>query len=140
MTELQQMLAEHIAAAARTRFDWGTANCWFFIADWVALRTGRDPAAHLRGRFHNRFGCLRIMLEEGARDWLGFAEGCLAWLPEIATAELALGDVAAISSPAGAVGAIVTGRGLVARVGCGMCWSARERARIEAAWLVGRDA
>src|SRR5262245_39218530 len=41
-------LKAFLAEAAKQPFDWTRCNCLTFCADWVRLRTGRDPAAQWR--------------------------------------------------------------------------------------------
>lgn len=46
-----QLLDTFIAAHHFTPFAWGRHDCCTFAADWVLVRTGRDPMAALRGLF-----------------------------------------------------------------------------------------
>ena len=45
----RRQLAAFIAASAERRFEPGAWDCGLWLADWVAVQTGHDPAAHLRG-------------------------------------------------------------------------------------------
>lgn len=46
------------------RPDW---DCCAYVADWVLAATGIDPAADLRGAYHNAAGALRIERARGDR-------------------------------------------------------------------------
>jgi hypothetical protein len=45
------LLAGFIEARRSRPFEWGVNDCCLFAADWVALATGKDPAAELRGTY-----------------------------------------------------------------------------------------
>ena len=45
------MLTSYLHRQAGQRFAWGRSDCATFIADWVALLTGIDAAAHVRGTY-----------------------------------------------------------------------------------------
>lgn len=59
-------LPGYLNRAARHRFAWGRHDCAMFVADWVAERTGSDPAYDLRARYCSEatataaFGCLGL--------------------------------------------------------------------------------
>lgn len=44
-------LPEFLNDAAGKPFEAGRLDCMLFAADWVALRTGKDPAAPFRGAY-----------------------------------------------------------------------------------------
>ena len=58
-------LAAYIEAAAARPFGWGRFDCQLFIAEWVLARTGKDPAAPWRGRYHTALGAKRILNRHG---------------------------------------------------------------------------
>lgn len=43
------MLDSYLAERRSVPFAWGLQDCCTFAADWVSLRTGRDPMVDLRG-------------------------------------------------------------------------------------------
>ncbi len=46
-------LDDFLSASRARRWSWGETNCALWVADWVLLVTGTDPAASLRGRAHS---------------------------------------------------------------------------------------
>lgn len=106
--------AEFLATAARTPFQWGVFDCSLMLADWVKVRRGFDPAAHLRGRYRTALGCARVLRREGGV--LGVVRACaaIAGLDEARTPCAGdVGVVAAITADprrqGSQVGAICTG-------------------------------
>jgi len=65
LSELDARLAEFLDQAARTPFDYGAWDCCLWVADWIQLRRGVDPAAHLRGRYASALGCARVLKRGG---------------------------------------------------------------------------
>ena len=63
--ELTALLSGHAMAAASTPFRYGQCDCTLWVADWVLLITGRDPAGPWRGRYASRLGWLRLARREG---------------------------------------------------------------------------
>lgn len=57
----EQSLIDTIEAAKGRPFAWGEADCCLFVADAVAVMTGRDPAEKLRGRYSTEKGALRTL-------------------------------------------------------------------------------
>lgn len=58
-------LSDYLDASFRRPWNDETHNCALFIADWVWLRTGRDPAADLRGLFRTEADWRAILEREG---------------------------------------------------------------------------
>lgn len=44
-------LGDYIQQTSRLPWSWGAVDCTLWVADWVLLRTGVDPAAALRGTY-----------------------------------------------------------------------------------------
>lgn len=97
---------------------WGRFDCALFVADWVVLCAGTDPAAWARGKYHNRAqkraalargGGLGAIFERGA------SEACLS--PQDQSSP-SLGAVGLVGVQAGkrllVAGAISLGGGRVA--------------------------
>jgi len=78
------------------------------LANWVRARTGRDPAAHLRGRYHTRLGWLRIANRAGGLTALVDDLARQAGLERMDQPRL--GAVGIVAGPDGPTGAIFTGR------------------------------
>lgn len=54
------IIAKHMRIWAMTDFAWGRSDCAIVLADYVRDLTGKDGAAHLRGRYTTKAGCNRI--------------------------------------------------------------------------------
>lgn len=61
--------------AAAVPFVWGHADCALFLADWFQHVHGADPAAHLRGQYHDPGSCQRLC--GWFTDPAAVIEGCL---------------------------------------------------------------
>lgn len=108
-----QMIA-YLRQAAREPFAWGVADCALFLADWVRLARGFDPAAPLRGRYRCHLGAARHIRRLGGMEAMGRALAAEAGLPE--TADPQPGDVGLVRDPhAGPVFAIRTPLGWAAK-------------------------
>lgn len=119
-------LARLVAERARTPFVWGTHDCVTFAADAVAVLTGRDPIAAIRGSWvceagaalamSRWFGCPCLLRQ--AVDAMAQRSG---W-PEIPATLAQRGDLAILAQDGAELLAVVTGeramspgpRGLIA--------------------------
>jgi hypothetical protein len=121
------LLSGYLQGAAARRFELGTFDCCLFLADWIALKRGTDPAAAWRGRYR-QIADVPAMLPLIKR----LARG--AGLQP--TLQPAPGDVALVSIAGGPVtGAIVTARGFVV-LAAGGGLSCARRARLVRAWTI----
>jgi hypothetical protein len=50
-------LFAYLHHAAARPYEWGHSDCMLFMADWVALATGSDPAADLRDTYGDPAVC-----------------------------------------------------------------------------------
>lgn len=66
---MSDIIAKHLRMWAGSDFVWGKSDCCIVLADYVLDVTGRDGAAHLRGRYSSR---------EEAEVVGGLAEGHMA--------------------------------------------------------------
>lgn len=57
---MSEIIAKHLRRWATTDFTWGRSDCAIVLADYVRDVTGRDGAAHLRGRYSTKAGCNRV--------------------------------------------------------------------------------
>lgn len=87
-----------LAELARRPFDAGRSNCFFVCADWVARRTGRDPAAAWRGQIHSAADVRRALRQAGGVENLAAAALAAIGVPRAAGAPAA-GDVALVLAP-----------------------------------------
>jgi hypothetical protein len=92
-------------------FDWKTNNCAFFACDWIAILTGKDPAAAYRPQVDSALSAARAM---GGLTVEQIAERVCAengW-PEVPMKLARRGDVALIDTDAGdlALGVCEVGR------------------------------
>lgn len=58
-------LTNYLVSSAEWPFVWGECDCCLWAGDWVALRTGRDPALTLRGAYGSREGAALVSGREG---------------------------------------------------------------------------
>jgi hypothetical protein len=130
-------LGDFLRAASRRDFSWGDHDCCMWLADWVALRRGADPAAGWRGRYTTPLGAARIIKRRGGL--VAHLEGCLAPLGIERTDEPGRGDIAVVGAAEGDCGAIVIGStvALVPLLQPGIIVRPRSVAPIIAAWNVG---
>lgn len=63
-------LSRFLNAAKARPFAWGEFDCLLWLADWVAERTGIDPAADLRGTYATLLGAARIVKGAGSMSRL----------------------------------------------------------------------
>jgi hypothetical protein len=92
-------------------FVWGETDCMLVLADWILRVRGVDPAAHVRGMYHDAGTCQR---ETGfLRDPVVAVDGCLATiggLPKVS--DPAEGDIAVLTLSVGPGGRVTTCGGL----------------------------
>lgn len=133
-------LASFLAAALARPFARGRHDCCTFVADWAHETTGRDPAAHLRGTYHDDAGALALIAAAGGtaaivggalerQGWQRVAEPSAGDIAVVAVPTPAgTEDVAAVCTRAAENGrrarfALVTARGLVvAPAACSAAW------------------
>jgi hypothetical protein len=127
------LLSEYLRTAAGRPFAYGQFDCGLFLADWIKLVRGIDPAAELRGRYGRIEDVPGI---GGRRGLMGILTGLARRLPLAVTKRPKTGDVALISiGGAAAVGAIRGERGwLVLAEGGGI--SCAPSARLVRAWAL----
>lgn len=124
-------LSAFIAYSAERRFEPGRWDCGLWLADWVALRTQRDPAPHLRGidRTAWRRAAQRLPVVVGR---LARAAGGRS----VATPEARAGDIGVLRIDDRFVGGIRTGIGWAVLTESGVaCAKLLDRAVVRA-WRV----
>lgn len=98
-------------------FAWGSADCLCFAAACAEPILGRDPIAHLRGRYDSETGAKRLMVENG---WRGMGDVAASIFPEIPVAQAHVGDWALIVNPDGTeVIGVVAGERIAAKTQSG---------------------
>lgn len=80
-----------VQARMRTPFAWGVHDCCLFAADCVQARTGRDPAADLRGAYRSERGALRVLARIGGLA--GAGARCGAEIPPLCAGACDVGIV-----------------------------------------------
>ncbi len=119
------LLTTFLEEAASRPTVWGVCDCLLQPADWVRLRTGRDPAARWRGAYHDQAQAQAILDAFGGLD--GLMDEALApigWVRRTDPATAAAGDVGALEVMTRAgrqlVGAVRTERFWAVRVPTGL--------------------
>jgi hypothetical protein len=132
-------LDAYLQAAGRKPWQWSVADSFMFVADWIALRSGRDVVASWRGSYRSCDDAARRL--HPLFGVIGAARDCMAGF-ERTRCPLA-GDVAIVidrrpdgsASPAPAI--CLDGRLRCIRIKRGV---AVVGARTLIAWKVPRDA
>lgn len=125
-----EALASYLRGTARRPFRVGVHDCALFIADWLWLVTGTDPAAALRGRYRTP--------EEAAalHTWCGLpgtVSRCVRGLGMRLTRTPAIGDVGVVVAGDRLVGAIRTAKGWAMHADYGVLHLSAST-RVVAAW------
>lgn len=129
------MLRSYLATCACETFRWGERDCALFVADWVRLVTGRDPASHLRGRYRDAGGALALA---GTGGLVGIVARCARDAGLQRVKDAAPGAIGVVRDPAGTVYcAIRSATGWVARTDAGLIVADPRAVRVIAAWEVG---
>lgn len=114
-------LTGFIRYGASRPFEWGECDCCLWAADWVMLRTGRDPAKPLRGLYRGQIGASRYVKRAGGYRPLVGSLMARAGFPE--TGFPMVGDVGLIDIDEGsgwAVAIKLPGRRWVAKAPLGV--------------------
>ncbi len=118
-----------------TPFVWGQSDCMIVLADWVMEVRGVDPAADIRGRYHDEASCEAVTgfmsrpLEVAARRFEDVGLG------RVGAAQI--GDVALISIGNQVLGAIWNGAGWVSKSERGAHAAHPRFTQVLACWGVG---
>ena len=68
------LLDAHVSDEGARPFIWGRRDCCLFVADWVRLATGLDPAAHWRGTYADQRSARRRLADRGGFEGAVAAE------------------------------------------------------------------
>lgn len=100
-------LSRFLKAAEGRPFQWAPPHhdCLSWLADWVAVRRGVDPARSWRGSYRTERGAIRILKREGGA--IALLDKALLPLGITRTDVPGRGDIGVIKTPEGAVGVIV---------------------------------
>jgi hypothetical protein len=130
-------LPAYLRDAAAMPFVWGKTDCLMFCANWVVDATGRDPAAHLRGFYHDQRGANRLQSPLGLA---GTMRDCARRVGLRRTREPKPGDIAVVRGtvPGTCICAIRVAGGWVVKSESGL--ARVPEARVMAAWSVPHDA
>jgi hypothetical protein len=99
-------ILDRYRVALVTPGEFGVSDCLCFAAECAQPIVGRDPIAHLRGRYDSETSARRLMVENGWRD---MGDVAASIFPEIAVAQAQAGDWAHVVDAEGndAVGVVV---------------------------------
>lgn len=105
---------DHLIDGSKKPFSRPDNDCCFFAASWVLAATGVDPAADLRGQYHDARGAARLLRRWGGMDAM--------WRVHMAAA----GFNTTLSPVSGDVGVVrdLTGT-LVAGIRAGRLWAVK---------------
>jgi hypothetical protein len=124
-------LVAFLRAGAGRRFVWGECDCLLWMAEWVSVRIGVDPARELRGAYRNALAAKRIVDSAG---------GELALVSDLArrvglsfTDDPLPGDIGLVKTDFGYVGAIRLLRGWAIKADLGVALVSHPA---RAAWSV----
>jgi uncharacterized protein DUF6950 len=90
---VRKIILDAYRAQRAIPFAWGSADCLCFAARCAEQMIGRDPIAHLRGRYDSETGAKRVMVENGWRD---MGDVAASIFPEIPMARAHAGDWALV--------------------------------------------
>lgn len=97
-----ERLWQAVEDARRTPFEWGAHDCATWTFDTVALLTsGPSRADAWRGRYTNRIGAARVMLDNGWRSLSDMGDVLLQ--TRVSPLEARRGDVALVGDALGMV-------------------------------------
>ena len=95
-------LRKHVLALTRAQLGtpvvWGENDCLCFAGDCAAHVLGRDPVAHLRGRYDSAETARAVMDEHG---WATMGDLAASLFAEIPIAAACFGDWATLANPDG---------------------------------------
>ncbi len=126
MTSVRNTILGRYRLERGVPFAWGTADCLTFAAGCAEPVIGRDPIAHLRGRYDSELGAKRLMVENG---WGDMGDVAASVFGEIPVALARDGDWARIVNEDGtdAIG-VFAGEVIAAKLQHGVGQVARSRA------------
>ncbi len=128
------LLDRYLRSWRHRSFAWGDADCVRLAAGWVALVTGRDPVAATAGRYAGCREALRLMVAATGTADLVTATSVILGPPLESPLAARLGDVVAISTPAGPALGLCAGDAVVAPGPAGLV--ARPLTAIIASWRI----
>lgn len=116
-------VAEYVELSLGWKAEWGDDDCTLFAANWIRLRTGRDPAKAWRGTYHTRNAAHKALRRQGGLLSVATAEMLAAGFAE--TTEPKDGDVGIVVVPIG----VKRGQAVFGNVGAirlGTIWAVRS--------------
>ena len=128
------LLDRHLREWRRRPFAWGSADCVRFAAGWVALVTGRDPVAETAGRYDDSRAARRLMVQATGTADLVAATSVVLGPPLSHPLMARVGDVVALTTPAGPALGVCAGEMVAAPGPTGLGF--RPLATILAAWRI----
>lgn len=87
-------LEEYLQDRAAIPGSWGQCDCALFLADWILIRTGKDPAKAFRGTYDTALAARRALeLFGGTVELYGRQLARVGW---VATSDPQPGDVGVV--------------------------------------------
>ncbi len=128
------LLDRYLRSWRHRPFVWGETDCVRFAAGWVALVTGRDPVAATAGRYGGCREALRLMVAATGTADLVTATSVILGPPLDVPLSARLGDVVAITTPAGPALGLCAGDAIAAPGPAGLV--CRPLTSIIASWRI----
>ena len=136
MADLLMNLPDFLREQAAKPFSFETnTDCGMLLADWVwAAKGGADPAAAVRGTYHDQAGAAAIL--DAAGGFIDYVTGLAAAAGCPVTTDPQENDIGVIDLPTGLTGGIMTNGSWAFRTAKGMAWSKVSAGRVVKAWRV----
>lgn len=78
---VRRVILDTYRAERGVPFAWGSTDCLGFAAKCAQAIIGRDPIAHIRGRYDSETSARRVMVTEGWRDMGDVAASAFVEIP-----------------------------------------------------------
>ena len=128
------LLDRYLRSWRHRPFVWGEADCVRFAAGWVALVTGRDPVGETAGRYGDGRAARRLMRRATGTADLVTATSVILGPPLDVPLSARLGDVVAVTTPAGPALGVCAGDAIAAPGPAGLV--RRPLTSIIASWRI----
>ena len=128
------LLDRYLRSWRHRPFVWGEADCVRFAAGWVALVSGRDPVAATAGRYGGCREAQRLMVAATGTADRVTATSVILGPPLDIPLTVCLGDVVAITTPAGPALGLCAGDAIAAPGPAGLV--CRPLTSIIASWRI----
>lgn len=103
MSSARQIIAAEVERQRGIAFTFDAFNCGYFAGDLAKALIGRDPVAHLRDKFKDEKGALKLFRKNG---WANLGDAAASIFPEIPLAQAHTGDWVYFETGTDAFGAL----------------------------------